>query len=151
MTAAVLCFVLFLAGCGGMEEGAQASCPFLWYEKHVEEGKQYSIVAVTKDETYGCYYKNHRLTAVFTDKEGIQTVKRACLPKQYEVKNLGVDRKGNIYVLCGNRKEEGRVLWEVDEKGILKEKGRDILLSEEEKFIDIKGVKIEQGGGVYIW
>ena len=52
MTAAVLCFVLFLAGCGGMEEGAQASCPFLWYEKHVEEGKQYSIVAVTKDETY---------------------------------------------------------------------------------------------------
>ena len=60
------------------------------------------------------------------------------------VKNLGVDRKGNIYVLCGNRKEEGRVLWEVDEKGILKEKGRDILLSEEEKFIDIKGVKIER-------
>ena len=46
------------------------------------------------------------------------------------------------------------VLWELDEKGKLKEKERQVLLFEDtkrERFIGLKGVNMEQGGRIYIW
>ena len=67
---------------------------------------------------------------------------------------MGVDKKGNIYVLCGDLKEKKRTLWELDEKGKLKEKERQVLLFEDtkrERFIGLKGVNMEQGGRIYIW
>ncbi len=154
IAAAVFFLALLLTGCGKGKDSFQASCPYLWYEKHVEEGNQFSIVAITKNEFYGCYYKNHRLTAVFTNRKGAKTEKYACLPERFDVKDMGIDRKGNIFVLCGSMEEEKRTLWELDEKGRLRERGRRILLFEEEKkgkFIEAKGVKMEHGGGVYIW
>lgn len=153
--AIVLLFIaLLLSGCGRGKEDGQADCTVLWYEKHVVEGKRYSIIAVTKDESYGCYYGNHKLTATYTDKQGEKTEKKACLPKQFHVQDMGIDKKGNIYVLCGDMKKGKRTLWELDEKGKLKEKGRQVLLFEDtkrERFIGLKGIKMEQGGGIYIW
>ena len=67
---------------------------------------------------------------------------------------MGIVKKGNIYVLCGDMKKGKRTLWELDEKGKLKEKGRQVLLFEDtkrERFIGLKGIKMEQGGGIYIW
>ena len=149
-----LLMVLLLSGCGREEGDGQADCPVLWYEKHVVEGKRYSVIAVTKEESYSCYYGNHKLTATYTDKQGKKTEKKACLPKQFHVQDMGVDKKGNIYVLCGDLKEKKRTLWQLDEKGKLKEKERQVLLFEDtkrERFIGLKGVNMEQGGRIYIW
>lgn len=114
VTVAVLLTALFLAGCGKMEANAGQKTPsLLWYEKHKVEGRQYIMVAVTEGGTYGYYYENHWLTEVFPDKEGGRSEWSVCLPERFDVRDIGMDRNGNIFLFCGDLRAEERILLEI--------------------------------------
>ena len=109
----IFIFVFFFAGCGSREVQDGMRCTeeeaqkLIWYEKHMTQEGECSILAVTEDMTYGCYYGkcrgngNWMLTCVLSYKGNRIGEKGVLLPEGWEVRDVRIDKNGNVHVQCG--------------------------------------------------